>query len=84
MKGLQLKGFNMGVSVTHLRPNLCSLLWVHSAHMLVVFHCVLSVLLLCSDILLQQAQHLSGLVGPVSYGENEDEDTSSCYLAVPV
>lgn len=51
----------------HLRADLSSLLWVDGADVFVVFQCVLPVLLFCTDILLQQAQHLSGLsVTPVN------------------
>lgn len=69
MKGLvQLKGFELFVC-EYLRSDLCSLLGIDCAHMLVVFQRVLPVLLLCTDILLQQAQHLTCLVVAVLYGD---------------
>lgn len=70
-KGLvQLKGFELFVfEVEYLRSDLCSLLGIDCAHMLVVLQRVLPVLLLCTDILLQQAQHLTCLVVAVLYGD---------------
>lgn len=52
----------------YLGSDLCSLLWVDCADVLVMFQCVLPVLLLCTDVLLQQTQHLTGLVVAVLYG----------------
>lgn len=45
----------------YLRTDLCGLLGVDGPHVLVVFHRVLPVLLLCAHVLLQQVQHLAGL-----------------------
>lgn len=50
------------MSVVYLRPYLCGLLGVDGSHVLVVFERVLSVLLLRTDILLQQAEHLTSLL----------------------
>lgn len=46
----------------HLRSDLGGLLGIDCADVFVVFQRVLPVLLLCTDVLLQQAQHLSGLL----------------------
>lgn len=81
IEGEQLPQYDVGVCLTHLRTDLRGLLGVDGPHVLVVFHCVLSVLLLCTHVLLQQAQHLAGLqepvgtvgpAGPAAYGENEE------------
>lgn len=47
--------------VKYLRSDLGGLLWVDCVDVLVVFERVLPVLLLCTDVLLQQAQHLTSL-----------------------
>lgn len=52
------------VCFKYLRTDLRGLLGVDGPHVLVVFHRVLSVLLLCTHVLLQQVQHLAGLQGP--------------------
>lgn len=46
----------------YLRSDLRSLLGVNCADVFIMFQCVLPVLLLCTDILLQQAQHLTSLL----------------------
>lgn len=45
----------------YLRSDLCSLLGIDCADMFVMLQRVLPVLLLCTDVLLQQGQHLSSL-----------------------
>ncbi len=67
IKGLlQLKGFDC--MCEYLRSDLCSLLGIDGANMFVMFQRVLPVFLLCTDVLLQQAQHLSSLEVAVLVG----------------
>ncbi|TNN63653.1 hypothetical protein EYF80_026189 [Liparis tanakae] len=52
--------------VEHLRSDLRSLLGIDGADVFVMFQRVLPVLLLCTDVLLQQAQHLASLESQAS------------------
>ena len=54
--------------VEYLRSDLCGLFGIDCADVLIMFQRVLSVLLLCTHILLQQTQHLTGLVVTALYG----------------
>ena len=56
------KGLYMCEVFEYLGSDLCGLLGIDCADVLVVFERVLPVLLLCTDILLQEAQHLTSLV----------------------
>lgn len=61
--------YGLVCETVYLWSYLCRLLWVDGSHMLIVFECVLSVLLLRTDVLLQQAQHLTSLVAAVNYAD---------------
>lgn len=54
-----------GACFGHLGTDLRGLLGVDGPHVLVVFHRVLTVLLLRAHVLLEQVQHLAGLLGTV-------------------
>ncbi len=54
----------------YLRSDLCGLFGIDCADVLVVFQRVLPVLLLCTHVFLQQAQHLTSLVVAVLCGVN--------------
>lgn len=55
--------------VDYLRSDLRSLRGIDHAHVLVVFERVLPLLLLCTDILLEEDQHLPCLEEAVSHGD---------------